>query len=235
MPAKRFNVSVRRHDPTSGESPWFQDYEVEVAEGVTVLETLLRIQAEQDGTLAFRYSCRGAVCGSCAMVVNGEVSLACRTQVHGLGNDRITVEPLPNLEVVRDLVVDMDFFLEKNLDIRPWFDPADPDPPHERLVDPSDWTEAEPYTNCILCASCHAVCPVTARDPSYLGPAALAKHHRFLADARDGAAEKRLALVDDDAGVWGCDVVWNCSKICPKGVRPTQGILASRERLKPKS
>ncbi len=234
MPTKRFTLSVKRHDPPSGEPPRFQEYELEVEEGVTVLEALLRIQAEQDGTLAFRYSCRGAVCGSCAMVANGEVSLACRTQLHGLGTDEITVEPLPHLEVVRDLVVDMDLFLEKNIEVRPWLDPPGPDPPRERLVDPSDWTEAEPYTNCILCASCHAVCPVTGRDPAYLGPAALAKHYRFLTDARDGAAEERLALVDSEVGVWGCDVVWNCSKICPKGVRPTQGILTTRERVKPK-
>jgi succinate dehydrogenase / fumarate reductase iron-sulfur subunit len=113
----------------------------------------------------------------------------------------------------------------------PWLEPAGDPPSRERLVDPDDWKEAEPYTNCILCASCHGVCPVAGRDADYLGPAALGKHYRFLADARDGADAARLAIVDGEHGVGGCDVVWNCTKVCPKGVPPTKGILATRERI----
>ncbi len=227
---------IRRYDPAEDAAPSYREYVIDVPEGMTVLEALIRIQAEQDGTLAFRYACRGAVCGSCAMAIDGVVRLACRTQVRGLEGETVTVDPLPNLEVVKDLkdlVVDMDSFFEKDFAVEPWLQPAEPAPERERPVSPDDWTEAEPYTNCILCASCHGVCPVAARDPEYLGPAALAKHYRFLADARDGAGEKRLKLVDSEAGVWGCDVVWSCSKICPKGVRPTKGILATRERVKP--
>jgi succinate dehydrogenase / fumarate reductase iron-sulfur subunit len=137
------------------------------------------------------------------MVMDGEVGLACRTQVDELAGEVITVEPLPNLSVVRDLVVDMDAFLSKDRAVVPWLEPRDEEPERERLVSPERWREAEPYTNCILCATCHGVCPAAGRSSDYLGPAALGKHYRFLADTRDGADDERLGLVDGDHGVWG--------------------------------
>jgi succinate dehydrogenase / fumarate reductase iron-sulfur subunit len=223
---------IFRFDPAKDEKPYYQEYALDVPEGMTVLEALLRLQAERDGSLAFRYACRGAVCGSCATVINGRIDLACRSQVRELGSQTITLEPLPYLPVLKDLVVDMEPFFEKNLTVEPWLQPAGPDPEKERLVDPKQWAEAEAYTNCILCASCYGVCPAAERDPEYLGPAALAKHYRFLADVRDAADEKRMALVDGERGVWGCDMVWNCVEICPKGVPPTQGIGKTRARIR---
>jgi len=250
---KPFTFRIQRFDPAHDDEPTYQTYTLDVPEGMTVLEALLRIQAEQDGSLAFRYACRGAVCGSCAMMINGREGLACRTQIHSLldeprtvyqGTERreveeqaedvrtITVEPLRGLEVIKDLVVDMEPFFERFDAVEPWLQPDGPDPEHERLVEPEVWAEAEPYTNCILCACCYSVCPVAEGDPVYLGPAALAQHYRFLADARDGADEKRLALVGGEHGVEGCDFVWNCVEICPKGVPPTKGIAKTRARIK---
>jgi succinate dehydrogenase / fumarate reductase iron-sulfur subunit len=223
---------VLRFDPDKDKEAAYQAFTLDVPEGMTVLEALLRILTEQDGGLAFRYACRGAVCGSCALVINGHINLACRVQVRGLGTETVTLEPLPNLPVLKDLVVDMEPFFEKNLAVEPWLQPAGPDPEKERLVDPRQWAEAEPYTNCILCASCYGVCPAAERAPAYLGPAALAKHYRFLADVRDAADERRLALVDGEQGVEGCDMVWSCVEVCPKGVPPTQGIGKSRARIR---
>jgi succinate dehydrogenase / fumarate reductase iron-sulfur subunit len=231
MESRRTTFRIRRFDPARDHAPRYDEYAIDVPEGMTVLEALLRIQAEQDGTLAFRYACRGAVCGSCAMVLNGEVALACRAQVQELPRDVVTVEPLPRLPLVRDLIVDMDVFLDRDRAVIPWLVPRDEEPERERLVSPDEWKKAEPYTNCILCASCRGVCPVAARQPAYLGPAALAKHYRFLADVRDAADAERVALVDGEHGVWGCDVVWNCVKVCPKRVPPTKGILATRDRI----
>jgi succinate dehydrogenase / fumarate reductase iron-sulfur subunit len=232
MNAKSYTFKVQRFDPEKDDQPRYQEYALDAPEGMTVLEALLRIQAEQDGSLAFRYACRGAVCGSCAMVIDGQVDLACRTQVRGLGAETITVEPLPHLPVLKDLVVDMEPFFEKIETVQPWLQPSGPDPERERLVDPVQWAEAEPYTNCILCASCHGVCPAAERDPAYLGPAALAKHYRFLADVRDADDDERAARVDSEQGVWGCDMVWNCVEVCPKDVPPTQGIGKTRARIR---
>jgi len=251
MGTESFTFRIYRFDPSRDEEATYQRYTLDVPEGMTVLEALLRIQAEQDGTLAFRYACRGAVCGSCAMTINGREALACRTQVHGLdrqprtiyeGAEReegeragdegvVTVEPLRNLEVVKDLVVNMAPFFRKLEAVEPWLQPEDPHPEAERRVEPEAWGEAEPYTNCILCACCHSVCPVEEEDPDYLGPAALAQHYRFLADVRDDADEERLALVGGEHGVAACDFVWNCVEICPKGVPPTEGIAKTRARI----
>lgn len=251
MTVRRYNFRIFRFEPARDAEPRYQTYSLDVPEGMTVLEALLRIQAEQDGSLAFRYACRGAVCGSCAMMISGREALACRTQVHGLPEKRrtayrgpgreeveveateetIVVEPLRNLEVIKDLVVDMGPFFDKFEDVEPWLQPQERQPEQEYLVEPEEWAEAEPYTNCILCACCHSVCPVEEEDPLYLGPAALAQHYRFLADVRDGADERRLALVDGDHGVKGCDFVWNCVRICPKGVPPTEGIAKTRARI----
>lgn len=232
MDERECTFRIRRYDPATGNQPSKQEYNLTVSRGMTVLEALLHLQAEQDGTLAFRYACRGAVCGSCAMVINGQVDLACRTQIHSLTTDAIRLEPLPNLRVLKDLIVDMDTFFQKNSAVHPWLQPSLPDPEGERLVDPVQWAEAEPYTNCILCASCSGVCPAAQRDPQYFGPAALAKHYRFLADIRDTADDLRLKTVDSQAGVWGCDMVGNCVEVCPKGVSPTQGIGKTRARIR---
>jgi succinate dehydrogenase / fumarate reductase iron-sulfur subunit len=228
----RRTFRILRHDPETGEEPAFREYAIDVGEGTTVLEALRRIQGGQDGTLAFRYACRGAVCGSCAVRINGRADLACRVQVLDEEGERLTLEPLKNLPVLKDLVVDLEPFFGKVRAIRPWLTPSGPDPERERLVPPADLAESMPYTHCILCASCHSVCPAAERDGAYLGPAALAKHYRFLADVRDGADEERLTLADGEHGVWGCDMVWNCVKICPKGVPPTKGIGKTRARIK---
>jgi succinate dehydrogenase / fumarate reductase iron-sulfur subunit len=253
MDNKPFTFRIQRFDPAHDDAPTYQTYTLDVPVGMTVLEALLRIQAEQDGSLAFRYACRGAVCGSCAMMINGREVLACRTQVHGLLDEPrtvyrdaerreveeqaedvriITVEPLRGLEVIKDLVVDMEPFFEKFDAVEPWLQPEESDPERERLVRPEEWAKAEPYTNCILCACCYSVCPVAEGDPAYLGPAALAQHYRFLADERDDADDRRLALVSGEHGVGGCDFVWNCVEICPKGVPPTKGIAKTRAHIK---
>ncbi|HEV58346.1 MAG TPA: succinate dehydrogenase iron-sulfur subunit [Phycisphaerales bacterium] len=232
MPNQTFTFEIQRFDPASDAGPHVQAYTLDVLPGATVLEALLRIQAEQDGSLAFRYACRGAVCGSCAMTIDGQTRLACRTQVHALETGTITVAPLANLPVVKDLLVDVDSFLDKTAAVQPWLQAAEAGPEKEYLVPPKDWHEAEAYTNCILCASCQAVCPAAGRDPAYLGPAALAQHYRFLADVRDEADEQRLRLVDSEQGVWGCDMVWNCVEVCPRGVPPTRGIGKTRARIR---
>jgi succinate dehydrogenase / fumarate reductase iron-sulfur subunit len=134
--------------------------------------------------------------------------------------------------VLKDLVVDLDAFFSKVASVEPWLAPADPDPPRERRVAPGKLLEPDPYVNCILCASCHAVCPVAGRNPDFLGPAVLARQYRFITDPRDGAAAERRARVDTDQGAWGCDMVWQCVKVCPQGVPPTEGIARIRARIK---
>ena len=119
---------IRRYDPDADRA-WDQEYSIPVRPGMTVLEALWYVVHHVDGTLSFRYSCRGAVCGSCAMTINETISLACHTQVSSLLPGVIRLEPLPRMRILKDLVVDMDVFLEKFRSIGPYVVHGEP---HER-------------------------------------------------------------------------------------------------------
>lgn len=210
---------------------FFQSYRVRVIDGLTVLMVLLRIRDEIDGSLAFRSSCRSAVCGSCAMVINGKIDLACRTQVASFGSNTIVLEPLPNMEIIKDLVVDMAPFWAMYERVRPWLIRSSPDPEREIKQSEDERARIDQFVNCILCASCYGACPVLARDPEYMGPAAMAKLERFVLDSRDERGNRALDAVNNGKGVWGCDMVLRCIDACPKDVRPTDSIVGLRKAL----
>ncbi len=221
---------------------------------MSVLSALFSVFEEQDDSLAFRYSCRGAVCGTCAMLINKVPRLACRTQLSSLlsGEDRmilspypaltvdtpwdpheeVLVEPLPHLPVIRDLVVDLGPFFREYLITKPVLMPAKGHPPDtERLMSPEEEHALERYTNCILCAACYGGCPVNAKNPRYLGPAALAKLYRFHIDPRESRDGSRLELANYDNGWWACEFHGNCTKVCPKFVPPSVAIGLARGEL----
>jgi len=204
---------------------------VKVIPGLTVLAVLMRIRDEIDGTLSFRSSCRSAVCGSCAMVINGRIDLACRTQVASFGTNTIILEPLPNMEVIKDLVVDMTPFWRMYEKVKPYLIRQTADPEKEIEQSEEERSRIDQFVNCILCACCYGACPVIARDPDYLGPAAMAKLERFILDSRDERPEDFLDTVNDEKGVWGCDTVLRCIEACPKDVRPTDSIVNLRKTL----
>jgi succinate dehydrogenase / fumarate reductase iron-sulfur subunit len=211
--------------------PYFESYRIKVIPGLTILAVLLRIRDEIDGTLSFRSSCRSAVCGSCAMVINGKIDLACRTQVASFGSNTIILEPLPNFEIIKDLVVDMTPFWNMYEKVKPYLIRKSPDPEKEIQQSEEERKRIDQFVNCILCASCYGACPVLARDPEYIGPAALAKLERFALDSRDERAAAELEEINNDKGVWGCDMVLRCIDACPKDVRPTDSIVGLRKKL----
>jgi succinate dehydrogenase / fumarate reductase iron-sulfur subunit len=198
---------------------------------MNLLEALLRIQDEQDGGLSFRYSCRGAVCGSCAMRVNGNVVLACRTPVEGLLGKPVFVEPLPFFPVIRDLIVDMSVFFAHYRKLKPYLQGRPVSAKSEYLMAEDERKEIDPYINCILCGICFSVCPAFERNSQFLGPAMLAKAYRFFADSRDKREEEILKGVDSHSGVWGCNTVFRCVKVCPKEVPPTHAIVRMRRKI----
>jgi succinate dehydrogenase / fumarate reductase, iron-sulfur subunit len=235
------------------DSPRYDTFELEPNSGMTILEALFQIQEHFDDSIAFRYSCRGAVCGTCAMLINKVPRLACRTQVTSLlkGNlqmdfspdvtigknlprnsdEEILVEPLPNLPVIKDLMVDMTTFFQNYKFVDPVLRPPDPTPEKERLMEPAELYELELYTNCILCAACFGACPVNGKNPEYLGPAALAKLYQFYIDSRDDESGKRLQKADITNGWWACEFHGDCFKVCPKGVPPIRAIGQARNKL----
>jgi succinate dehydrogenase / fumarate reductase iron-sulfur subunit len=248
-------IKVKRYDKDTNISR-YDIFDLTLKPGMTVLAGLFDIQDNFDDTLAFRYSCRGAVCGTCAMLINKVPRLACRTQINKLitrtevinlkpylalevttdwnANEEILVEPLPHLPVIKDLIVDMTKFFKHYRAIEPVFKPAGKAPAEdkERLMMPDSVSELEKYTNCILCAACYGACPVNSKAPDYLGPAALAKLYRFYIDPREAQDDSRLKSADTPIGWGGCEFHLNCKRVCPKGVPPNLAIGQARKRLK---
>jgi len=226
---------ILRYDPTKDEGPHFQTYTHEAKPRDSVMEALKDIRDQQDPSLSFRYSCREAVCGSCAIVINGQIALSCRTLVSTAGPDLIVLEPLPNMDILKDLVVDMAPFWEAYRFVQPYLQPEGGVPPTGHHIEESELEDVFRLTTCILCACCYAACPVVTRESEYLGPAALAKLHRFVKDPRDKRPFEALKRVDYPTGMWGCDTVFRCNDVCPKEIKPAHGIEGVRRALVVKS
>jgi succinate dehydrogenase / fumarate reductase, iron-sulfur subunit len=230
--ANEYTFKILRYDMREPDiQPHFKSYRIKVVSGLTVLMTLLRIRDEIDGTLSFRSSCRSAVCGSCAMVINGKIDLACRSQVASFGENTIVLEPLPNLEIIKDLVVDMTPFWSMYEKVKPYLVRKNPEPEKEIPQGENERKCIDQYVNCILCASCYGACPVLSRNPDYAGPAALAKLERFVIDSRDERPLHSLEGINNENGVWGCNLALRCIDACPKDVRPSDSIVGLRKKL----
>jgi len=231
MKSSLLTLRIKRFHKEKIPQQWMETFQVETRKGMNLLEALLRIQDEQDGTLSFRYSCRGAVCGSCAMKVNGELVLACRTHIEDLLEKSTLIEPLPYFPVIRDLIVDMSTFFNHYRKIEPTLHGKPISPQTEYKMNEDERKEIDPYIQCILCGICFGSCPAFEKDPQFIGPAMLAKAYRFLADPRDRRDEEILKAVNNQQGVWGCKTVFNCVKVCPKEVPPTHAIVKMRGKL----
>src|SRR5439155_517961 len=156
-----------------------------------------------DGTLTFRRSCAHGVCGSDAMVINGENALACVLLIREAGRD-ITIEPIRGLPVIKDLVIDMEPFFEQYRSVMQYLVNTDDPGYTERLQSAEDRARFDDTTKCILCAACTTSCPIYWGNESYVGPAAIVNAHRFIFDSRDQAAGERLEILNQPSGVFRC-------------------------------
>lgn len=227
----KYTFQILRFDPAVDVCPYFQEYSYETLEKKSLLEALMDVRNDQDCSLAFRYSCREAVCGSCGMVINGKFDLACRLMLESLDSSLVVVEPLPNLEIQKDLTVDMEPFWQALEAVEPYLFMDENPPEKENIVSDRQMERVDQYVNCILCGCCYSACPVVSRDERYLGPAALAKLYRFVKDPRDERGFARWSRVSTATGAWGCDTVFKCNEACPRYVRPADGIEGLRRRL----
>ncbi|MFQ5710309.1 MAG: succinate dehydrogenase/fumarate reductase iron-sulfur subunit, partial [Candidatus Geothermarchaeales archaeon] len=220
---------VQRFNPVRDATPHIEEYEVPLSKGMTVLDGLLYVKENLDGSLALRYSCRMSICGSCGMLINEVPRLACHTQVVDLETDIIEVRPLPNLPNVKDLVTDFDSFFEKHKLAMPYIIRRDVEelenPIREYVQTPDEVFKTYfQFTSCIKCGLCWSACPVSSTDKEYLGPQALTEVFRFLIDSRDDEIAKRMNTVDSPHGCWSCHFAASCSHVCPKGVDPALAI-----------
>jgi len=224
---------IYRFDPEKGGNPRYQSYTVEAEPTEKILDCLNRIRWEQDASLAFRASCAHGICGSDAMLINGNIALSCQKLVRDFktGNNFV-IEPLPLFRVIKDLVVDLEPFFEKYRAIRPYLINNEPPPDMERLQSPEEQATFEPALRCILCASCTAACPINRADPAYLGPAALLRAFRYLFDSRDMDTGSRLSDLDQPSGVWGCKTMRWCTDVCPKGIPVTRCLTKIKSAIR---
>jgi len=212
-------------------------YQVKYRKGMTVLDALTEIREKQDSTLGFRHSCRMGICGSCGMTIEGIPRLACQTQVSSLDAETINIEPLHNMPVAKDLVVDIFPFFDLHRSVKPYI--------MRRDVEERDHSDREyrvlqeevnrflQFDYCIMCGLCYAACPTAALDPLYTGPQAITQGYRYMADPRDEGWDQRVDLLDTSHGVWRCHMAGSCSFVCPKDVDPAKAIqMAKVEILK---
>jgi succinate dehydrogenase / fumarate reductase iron-sulfur subunit len=228
----KITLDLFRYDQATGEEPRRERVDIDFPETSTVLDALEYAKAEVDGTISFRRSCRSAICGSCSMNINGVTGLACKTPLSTvLREDRsVKIDPMPNFEPLKDMVVHMDPFWDKYSRLKPYLQPADRDEDHERerRVSPEDMRKLVAVANCVMCATCYALCPVVSVDPSFAGPAAIAYAYRFIEDTRDSKTKERVAQISDDY-LWLCAHCYACS-YCPKHVDPQDRIIDTKRR-----
>lgn len=218
-------LKIFRYNPEVDTKAHYETYTLEGEETDRVLDLLEKVKGYKDGTLSFRRSCAHGICGSDALRINGRNMLACKTLVRDVG-DKITVEPLLGLRVVKDLIVDMDPFFDNYKKVLPWFVNNSPLPADgkERLQSPEQRARFDDTTKCILCGACTTSCPTFWAGDDYLGPAALVAAHRFIFDSRDEAASERLHIISETSGLARCHTVFNCTIACPREIQITKAI-----------
>ncbi len=247
-----YTLKIRRYDPQSGDAAYWDEHTVEMPGTQSVLDAILKVRNETDGSIGIRCSCQQAICGSCGVRMNGKPGLACNTHLEEAakrgngnrpdegrmagetegGNTVITVEPMGNMPVIRDLIVDMDAVHWKKIQrVTPWLINKEPVPEREYIVPHDNMVDVTQTMACIQCGACVSDCLSMEIDPGFIGPAALAKAYRFVGDPRDAEHAERLKdLSEDEQGIYDCTHCFNCIDACPKGVDPMSQIMRLRRK-----
>lgn len=231
----KVTLKIKRYNPESDKEPYFREYPLEVQPTDRVLDALMYIKDFVDGTLALRRSCAHGVCGSDAMVIDGQERLACKTLIRDVAKEEaavITVEPLKHLPLLRDLMVDQGQFFERYREVKPFFINDEAVEEGERLQSPEDRHLFDDPTKCILCAACYSACPILdGKNPRFIGPAAIVQGARFVFDSRDRGFEERLSVLDHPDGVWACENHFECTRVCPRGIKVTKNINLTKRKI----
>ena len=219
-------LQVTRYRPEQEAEPTIQEYEVPFTKDWVLLDALNYIKDNMDGSLSYRWSCRMGICGSCGMMVNGEPKLTCAVFVSDYAPGPVRIEPLRYFPIIRDLTVDMTDFMAKLKRVKPWIIRQDDKSVSdgEYLQSPEELDRYKQFSMCINCMLCYAACPVYGLDPGFTGPAAIALAQRYNMDSRDQGSRERLDVLSDHEGLWGCTLVGECTKVCPKNVDPAGAI-----------
>lgn len=231
--SESITLEILRYRPEQEAKPVYQSYEVPFRKDWVILDAINHIKDMIDGSLSFRWSCRMGVCGSCGMMVNGEPVLTCATFLEKYLPGPIRVEPLGNFPVVRDLVIEMNEFVQKLKRVKPWVIRKEEKPiaKGEYLQTPEQLAEYQQYSMCINCLLCYSACPIVGLEPGFVGPAAVALAQRYNLDNRDQGKNERNEVLSQNDGVYECTFVGECSTVCPKSVDPAGAIQRYKATL----
>jgi succinate dehydrogenase / fumarate reductase iron-sulfur subunit len=216
-------VKIRRFNPEVSQDSWWDEFTVACDPLDRLVDVLHQIKWHQDGTLSFRRSCAHGICGSDAMMINGRNQLACKVLAEDVA-PKVTIEPIRGLAVHKDLIVDMEPFMDGYKSILPFLINDSGEADKERRQSPEERTRYDDTTKCILCACCTTSCPVFWGDEGYVGPAAIVNAHRFIFDSRDEAGRERMKILSEKTGVFRCRTTFNCTDACPRGIEVTKAV-----------
>lgn len=222
-------LKIQRYNPEKDTKPYDKEYAIEAGREMTALSGLIKIKNETDGSLTFRCSCRSSICGSCNMMINGTQQLACKTSIKEELEKRgeIIIRPLANMTVIKDLVVDMGQFWKNVKAITPWIES---DSKENLSLSEAQMEAFHNADGCIMCGACVSACTCYEVSPGFLGPAALAKAYRIVADPRDQQKQERLEKLQLPDGIWDCVRCNFCVEVCPKDVSPMEQIIRLRQQ-----
>lgn len=209
---KRYNAEISQDETLS--------YEVAL-DNPTLLEGLNYIKTKQDASLSYSAGCRSGVCGSCAMRVNGTEELACAYKL----SDGDFIEPLKNLPVLRDLIVDTNKMMQYNLKAKAWSS----DNETNIAISQEQAEKNELQSDCILCGSCFSACPVYEANDAFIGPFALTRSWKYVADVRENDVQEKIEVIQTN-GIWDCTLCNECVPVCPQGIAPKQDISMLRSK-----
>jgi succinate dehydrogenase / fumarate reductase, iron-sulfur subunit len=230
---KTVRFEVLRYNPGKDAEPKLRQYVVPVTKGMTVLDGLTWIKEHEDRTLSWRSSCCMGICGSCGMFINGLPRLACNNQIVHLHSDVVVVKPLPNFDIIRDLVPDLESLFAKHRSGNPYLirkDLAEQNlPTGEYFQSEEELVNYIQFAYCIKCGLCMAACPTVATSSDYTGPQSLTQAWRYTTDTRDEGAKERAGVLYSTHGVYRCHFAGACSQVCPKGVDPALAIQLAKK------
>ncbi|MFN4307309.1 succinate dehydrogenase/fumarate reductase iron-sulfur subunit [Sulfurihydrogenibium azorense] len=197
-------------------------YEItNIEKRITILEVLDYIKNYLDPSLSYRSNCRASICGTCGVKVNGKSVLACKTKALDLAeNNTLLIEPVDNMPIIKDLIVDQDEFLEKLKKAKAWFEPRD----NFEKVYPQDLALFEKETDCILCGICYSVCPAFQNDKNFGGPINFIKIFRFWKDKNDALGNVRIEIAKEN-NITSCIHCKYCTFSCPKEIPVESDIM----------
>ena len=217
---RQLRFEIFRYNPEDADSePHTDVFELEETPFMTLYIALNQIREKFDPGLQFDFACRSAICGSCAMMVNGRPALACRTLTSDLP-DKICLYPLPVFKLIGDLSVDTGTWFRAMVErTEAWIHerlPFDPDATEERM---SDDIAAAIYENdrCIECGCCVAACGAANIDSAFLAGAGLNRIARFQMDPRDQRTDADwFEVLASEQGAFACIGMMACEDVCPK-------------------